>query len=173
MCWCICWFLLIVLKFTDLRQLSGISWNSDKMFWKSGRKIIELSENSARLANVRKIHRIYPKKWKVELKILQTFRSERCRSWSTKWENLLDFEKCCKMSIHLQRLASIQPRPSPDKFAVSFELARALRWKRPCPPGRSRSAARPSAPFRSLASSPAAPGPVMQLSAILQVSTYF
>ena len=35
---------------------------------------------------------------------------------------LVDLEKCCKMSIWLQNLASIQPRTSPDKFAV-------FRWK--------------------------------------------
>ena len=30
--------------------------------------------------------------------------------------NLVDLEKCCKMSIWLQRSASIQPRTSPPKF---------------------------------------------------------
>ena len=30
--------------------------------------------------------------------------------------NLVDLEKCCKMSIWLQNLASIQPRTSPSKL---------------------------------------------------------
>ena len=34
-----------------------------------------------------------------------------------KYANLVDLEKCCKMSIWLQRLASIQKRTSLSKFA--------------------------------------------------------
>ena len=33
-----------------------------------------------------------------------------------KYVNLVDLEKCCKMSIYLQNLASIQPRTSLSKF---------------------------------------------------------
>ena len=32
--------------------------------------------------------------------------------------HLVDLEKCCKMSIYLQRSASIQKRTSPPKFGV-------------------------------------------------------
>ena len=31
-------------------------------------------------------------------------------------DNLVDLDKCCKMSIYLQRLVPIQPRTSPLKF---------------------------------------------------------
>ena len=30
--------------------------------------------------------------------------------------NLVDLEKCCKMSVYLQRSVPIQPRTSPKKF---------------------------------------------------------
>ena len=37
-----------------------------------------------------------------------------------KYVNLVDLEKCCKMSIYLQNLASIQPRTSLSKFGGWF-----------------------------------------------------
>ena len=40
-----------------------------------------------------------------------------------KYVNLVDLEKCCKMSIYLQNLASIQPRRSPPKFGGRFSRA--------------------------------------------------
>ena len=36
--------------------------------------------------------------------------------------NIIDLEQCCKMSICLQKSASMQPRTSPDKFAVRSKL---------------------------------------------------
>ena len=45
-----------------------------------------------------------------------------------KYENLVDLEKCCKMSIWLQRLASIQKRTSLSKFAkISPEVRKKVR----------------------------------------------
>ena len=40
-----------------------------------------------------------------------------------KCASLVDFEKCSKMSISLQKSASIHMRTSPDKFVVRLELA--------------------------------------------------
>ena len=39
-----------------------------------------------------------------------------------RFANLVDLEKCCKMSIYLQKSASIQLKSSPDKFAVKVGL---------------------------------------------------
>ena len=39
-------------------------------------------------------------------------------------DNLLDFEKCCKTHIYLQKSASIQPRMSRSKFADTYTLPR-------------------------------------------------
>ena len=59
---------------------------------------------------------------------------ENCKNFSTKScqiiefravqrnDNLVDLEKCCKMSIWLQKSASIQPRSSPCKLAKICEI---------------------------------------------------
>ena len=41
-----------------------------------------------------------------------------------KFVNLVDLEKCCKMSIWLQKSASIQPRTSLSKFAKNWPKVR-------------------------------------------------
>ena len=46
-----------------------------------------------------------------------------------KYVNLVDLEKCCKMSIWLQNLASIQPRTSPNKLC-SFRSKIGLKYDR-------------------------------------------
>ena len=48
--------------------------------------------------------------WDFQLRVVQ-----RC-------DNLVDLDKCCKMSIWLQKLASIQPRYSPLKLAKICEI---------------------------------------------------
>ena len=42
-------------------------------------------------------------------------------------DNLVDFEKCCKMRIYLQRSAPIKPKTSEQSLKICQELATTLR----------------------------------------------
>ena len=48
---------------------------------------------------------------------LQTLKS-KVEKAVQKCTHLVDFEKCCIMSMYLQKLASMEPRKGSDKFAV-------------------------------------------------------
>ena len=66
-------------------------------------------QNSAKFCkNLEKIANFYEK-----LKNLENFEFVAVQRFA----NLVDLEKCCKMSIWLQKSALIQPRTSPPKFA--------------------------------------------------------
>ena len=47
-----------------------------------------------------------------------------------KYVSLVELEKCCKMSIYLQKSVSIEPRTSPDKYHM---IGAREPWDRFCP----------------------------------------
>ena len=61
------------------------------------------------------------------LQILQNFaKFQKCQL-----DNLVDFDKCCKMRIYLQRSAPIQPKTSEILPKIYQKLATALRVHSP------------------------------------------
>ena len=98
-----------------MSSISNTFWahsrNSDKIASKFGWEIAVLMKNLIELwfnsiFNFAKLLTIFTKK--IEFGAVQ------------KDVNLVDLEKCCKMSIYLQNLASIQPRTSLSKFGGWF-----------------------------------------------------
>ena len=89
----------------EFRQNSAkIAAKNDKIWRKISKKLqnLEIRETNAE-----------------ECENLQIFRLDRCEGV----KDLVDLEKCCKMSIYLQKSASIQPRTSHFDLTASASEA--------------------------------------------------
>ena len=92
----------------------NLSWNSEKFSSKFDRKIAEFDRKNAKFREKMNIHLFIRAKsltvfnWIFEIGAVQ------------KYVNLVDLEKCCKMSIWLQRLASMTSITTLSKFGCDF-----------------------------------------------------